>query len=100
MDSTEAEPEELPGYDFTSARSLGFGNVAWGVTPGHLPTPEASDDGFVPVGNSTASLKPEDAHMSAHGGETGLGEEYNLVPSEGSSEAEMVSVPRSPTSEA
>lgn len=92
---------------------IGFGNTAWTATttPAHrgsLPTPDSSDnDEFVPVTeSSTGASAPVSIHLpsttgSGEASESGLGEEYHVVRESdaSTSDAEMVSVPRSPQSE-
>ncbi|CAK9787415.1 UCH-domain-containing protein [Cutaneotrichosporon oleaginosum] len=83
--------------------AIGFGNVAWSRGTGvqHSfgqgpPTPDGSDDGdeFIEV----AAPAPSAPSTS---GESGLGGTYAVVPSQASeSDAEMISMPRSPESAA
>jgi ubiquitin carboxyl-terminal hydrolase 4/11/15 len=109
----------LPAYGdlATAGVSVGFGNTAWGspksdsnvvrhafATSGQMPTPGSdseADDEFVPVDvdvttttTATSVSAPSEAQL-----ESGLGEEYATVRSDDTSDAEMVSVPRSPRSE-
>jgi ubiquitin carboxyl-terminal hydrolase 4/11/15 len=85
-----------PGVPF-NPQAIGFGNTAWSSSAVQhsfgqgLPTPNGSDDGeeFIEVAVPAPSTS----------GESGLGENYAVVPSQTSeSDAEMVSMPRSPQS--
>ncbi|KAL1410813.1 hypothetical protein Q8F55_001756 [Vanrija albida] len=91
---------------------IGFGNTAWTTTTasaqhGSLPTPDSSDSEFVPVTDSTSgvsapvSIRLPSQTASGEASESGLGEEYHVVRESdtSASDAEMVSVPRSPQSE-
>lgn len=87
----------LPSVPFRP-ETIGFGNTAWRSTGVQhnfgqqgLPTPEGSDgdEEFIEVAVPAPSTS----------GESGLGEGYAVVPSQTSeSDAEMVSMPRSPQS--
>ncbi|GMK56830.1 hypothetical protein CspeluHIS016_0306700 [Cutaneotrichosporon spelunceum] len=91
--------QTLPNVPQSMAEQLGFGNTAWTRSTGAqhqfglqgLPTPEGSDNGdeFIEVVLPAPSISDE----------SGLGEGYAVVPSQASeSDAEMVSMPRSPQS--
>lgn len=116
-----SSPRQSPADLASAGAAVGFGNTAWGsgntsISPvkhnfgASLPTPDSSDDEFVPIQSTgtTASVvesvptslaaSATTASTSTGANETGLGEEYAVIRSD-TSDAEMVSVPRSPQSE-
>ncbi|TXT15799.1 hypothetical protein VHUM_00302 [Vanrija humicola] len=103
LDSDDDQPLGLTASgDLRSVgNKVGFGNTAWTATTSaapraSLPTPDSSDNEFVPV-----SIHLPSATASGEASESGLGEEYHVVRESdtSASDAEMVSVPRSPQSE-
>lgn len=110
-DSSDSDNEKELGLDRVvgtrtlafKTDSIGFGNATnWGrntSTVQHgfgMPTPDSSDNGdeFIEVAVPATSTASASAASEA-----GLGEHYDVVPSQTSeSDAEMVSMPRSPQS--